>query len=402
MGDPFLPYGRHLIEDDDIAAVVAALRSGWLTTGPAVQAFEQAIADKVGAAYAVSCTSGTAALHLAALALGLGPEDRIVVPTLTFLATANIGRFVGAEVAFADVDPDTGLTAERHVRAALERVPRVKAVIPVHLNGQCAPMEDIAGLAAARGLSVIEDACHAIGAVYRSSSGEIIRVGSCRHSAMTVFSFHPVKTVTMGEGGVVTTNDRQLYERLVLLRSHGMTHDADMFEHGDLAFDVDGGANPWYYEMAELGYNYRASDVNCALGLSQLSKLDRFVAKRRALVERYDAQLAGLAPTVRPLGRVKDCEPAWHLYVALIDFQDAGVSRAAVMRRLKADGIGTQVHYLPVHLQPYYRRRYGALQLPGAQEYYARCLSLPLHVNMEPSDVERVVDRLSKALAGRP
>jgi len=400
MAEPFLPYGRQLIEDGDIAAVVASLKSDWLTTGPAVQAFEKAVAEKVGAAHAVSCTSGTAALHLAAMALGLGPGDEVVVPTITFLATANAARFVGSDVAFADVDPDTGLLTEAHAREALGRAKSAKVIIPVHLNGQCAPMERIAALAKERGVAVIEDACHALGTTYRTISGETVRVGSCRLSAMTVFSFHPVKTVTMGEGGIVTTNDEIFYRKLTRFRNHGMTNDPASFENKDLAFDSAGAANPWYYEMPELGYNYRASDLNCALGLSQLNKLDRFVAKRRELVDQYDHALAPLAPVVRPVGRLSDCEPAWHLYVALIDFSAARTDRASLMKRLKDEGIGTQVHYLPVHLQPYYRKQYGRRDLPGAQSYYDRALSLPLFATMEKRDVERVAETLRRNLGG--
>lgn len=398
--EPFLPYGRQLVDEDDIAAVTAVLRSDRLTTGPAVQAFEETLAGRVGAAHAVSCSSGTAALHLAALALGLGPDDRVVVPTLTFLATANAVRYVGADVVFADVDPETGLMGDSQLRDALARATdgTVKAVFPVHLAGQCAAMERIAAVAADRGLRVVEDACHAIGSTYEIRHGELIPVGSCRHGDMTVFSFHPVKTVTMGEGGVVTTNDRELYHRLVRLRNHGMVRDASAFEQADLAFDREGEANPWYYELQQLGYNYRSSDLNCALGLSQLRKLDRFVADRRALVARYDALLAPLAPIVRPLGRVAGCRPAWHLYTVLIDFKVAAVERATVMRRLREAGIGTQVHYLPVHMQPYYRRRYGEQRLVGAETYYGRSLSLPLFAGMEERDVERVAGALARSL----
>ncbi len=398
--EPALPYGRHLVEDDDVAAVVAALKSGWLTTGPAVQAFEAALASRVGAAHAVSCSSGTAALHLTALALGLGPGDRVIVPTLTFLATANAVRYVGAEVVFADVDPETGLMGDAQLRDALARAAdgTVKAVFPVHMAGQCGSMERIAAVAADRGLRVVEDACHAIGSTYEDGRGEWIPVGSCRHSNMTVFSFHPVKTVTMGEGGAVTTNDQEMSRRLAQLRNHGMERDASAFEQIDLAFDREGKADPWYYELKELGYNYRASDINCALGMSQLGKLDRFVEGRRALVAHYDARVASLAPIVRPIGRVAGCQTAWHLYTVLIDFKAAGVDRATVMRRLQEKGIGTQVHYLPVHMQPYYRRRYGDRRLPGAETYYGRALSLPLFPAMEGYDVERVVEALGRGL----
>ena len=396
----FLPYGLHAIDDDDVAAVAAALRGDWLTTGPTVDRFEQAFARTVGAGHAVVCSNGTAALHLAALATDLGPGDFVVVPSVTFLATANAVRHVGAEVLFADVDPDTGLMGPAHLSAALGAAGHrhVRAVFPVHLNGQCDDPAGLRRLADAHGLAVVEDACHAIGAGYAGRDGEPSLVGGCQHADLACFSLHPVKTVTMGEGGVVTTNDEALCEALRRFRSHGMTRDAERFSELDQALDGDGRANPWYYEMPDIGFNYRASDVNCALGLSQLKKLAGFVAARRRLAAHYDGTLASLAPLVRPLGRTPRCHPAWHLYVALIDFASAGVERATVMRRLHEAGIGSQVHYLPVHRQPYYRRRYGVQDLPGADAYYARCLSLPLFPAMTERDVDRVIAALARAL----
>jgi UDP-4-amino-4,6-dideoxy-N-acetyl-beta-L-altrosamine transaminase len=399
----FLPYGRQLIEEDDIAAVVDVLRGDWLTTGPAVAAFEAALCEATGAGHAVACANGTAALHLAALALGLSPGDRVIVPSVTFLATANAVRLAGGEVVFADCEADSGLMeapqlAEALARAAKEAGGPVKAVIPVHLTGQCAALEGIAALAAEHGLTVVDDAAHAIGSRYRASSGASRPIGDGRLSAMTTFSFHPVKTIAMGEGGAVTTNDAGLASQLRSLRSHGMRREAAELQNTELAFDENGAVNPWYYEMPEIGLNYRVTDIQCALGLSQMKKLGRFVARRRALAARYDERLAGLAPLARPLAKAPAAEAAWHLYAVLIDFEAAGLSRAAVMERLRAQGIGTQVHYIPVHLQPYYRQRYGALALPGAERYYARTLSLPLFAGMEDADVDRVVDALHRAL----
>ena len=401
----FLPYGRQLIEEDDIAAVAAVLRSDLLTTGPAVTAFEEAVAARVGARFAVSCSSGTAALHLAAVALGLGPADAVVVPTLTFLATANAARHVGAEVVFADVDSQSGLMTEETLNDAFARAERsgakVGGIFPVHLNGQCVDMEMVARHAEARGLKVVEDACHVLGGTYRTGGGDV-PVGSCRYGDMTVFSLHPVKAIAMGEGGVVTTDDEELRDRLARYRNHGMVREPSAFEDARAAVDSGGDSRPWYSEMPDPGYNYRASDIHCALGLSQLEKLDRFVAARGDLVARYDAALAELAPVVRPLRRVPRCRPAWHLYVVLIDFAAAGIERAALMNRLRAAGIGTQVHYLPVHLQPYYRRRYGEQSLPGAEAYYRSCLSLPLFAAMGDADVDRVVNALQEELGLKP
>lgn len=403
LGASFLPYGRQLIEEDDIAAVAEVLRSDWLTTGPAVAAFEESLCRATGVRHAIACANGTAALHLAALALDLAPGERVIVPSVTFLATANAVRLAGGEVVFADCDPDSGLMEADHLAEALARAAEasgapVKAVFPVHLTGQCADLPALDALAAAHGLAVVDDAAHAIGSRYRAADGGLRPIGDGRVAAMTTFSFHPVKTIAMGEGGAVTTNDERLALRLQRLRSHGMLRDAAGWQNAELAFDADGSANPWYYEMPEIGLNYRITDIQCALGLSQMKKLDRFVAQRRRLAERYDRQLADLAPLVRPIARSPACEVAWHIYPVLVDFDAAGISRARVMARLRAAGIGSQVHYIPVHLQPYYQRRYGALQLPGAERYYARTLSLPLFAAMTEADVDRAVDALAEAL----
>jgi len=399
---PFIPYARQLIDDDDLAAVARVLQGDYLTGGPAVAAFEKTLTEKTGAASAIACSSGTAALHLTALALGLGEGDRVVVPTVTFLATAKAARFVGAEVIFADVDPETGLMGPDELSHALAGGgENIKAVFPVHLAGQGSDLEQIHAIAWEHGLAVVEDACHALGGVYGSPEYSV-PVGGCKHSDMTVFSFHPIKTVAMGEGGAITTNDDGLAQRLENFRNHGMTRTPSEFQHADMAFDDSGDAEPWYYEMSEIGFNYRASDIHCALGSSQLSKLEASVAQRQSIVAHYDGRISELSPLVRPLVRTPGWRPGWHLYVALIDFEAAGISRGAVMRGLRESRIGTQLHYIPVHEQPYYRRLYGKQHLPGAEAYYAKCLSLPLYAGMTDSDVDRVVDALANLLAGRP
>jgi UDP-4-amino-4,6-dideoxy-N-acetyl-beta-L-altrosamine transaminase len=396
---PFLAYGRQVIEDDDIAAVAEALRSDYLTTGPRVEAFETAFAQAVGARHAVSCANGTAALHLAMLALDVQPGEAVIAPTITFAATANCARFVGAEVVFADVDPLTGLMTAETLEAAFERLNgrRLAAVLPVHLAGNAAPLPGLRRLALEQGAASVEDSCHALGTTMAFDNIPE-RVGDCRRAQMATFSFHPVKTLTTGEGGMVTTNDAELAERLRRFRSHGITRDPEAFVDPSIALDAGGAVNPWVYEMQDLGFNYRLPDVLCALGLSQLAKLDRFVATRRALAARYDALLPGLAPLVRPIEAPPESHSAPHLYVVLIDFAAIGLSRRKVMEALRVRGIGTQVHYIPVHRQPYYRERYGELTLPGAEAYYARCLSLPLHAGMTVADVERVVEGLEVAL----
>ena len=380
-----LPYGRQTIEDDDIAAVVAALKADFLTTGPTVEAFETAFAEKVGARHAVACANGTAALHLAMLALEVQPGEAVVAPAITFLATANCARYVGAEVVFADVDPDSGLMTPQTLAEALSRLDgrKLRAVLPVHLRGDAADLPGLAALAADAGAVLVEDAPHALGTTMRF--GNVAeRVGDVQHSAMATFSFHPVKTIATGEGGMVTTNDPGLAERLRILRSHGMTRPQD--------------ADPWWYEMAQPGFNYRLPDILCALGLSQLAKLDRFAARRRALAAAYETALAPLSPIVRLAARPAWSDPVLHLMCVLIDFEAAGRSRREVVDALKARGVGSQVHYIPVHRQPYYRERYGELSLPGAEAWYARCLSLPLYPGMADSDVDKVAGALREAL----
>lgn len=392
MSSAFLPYGRQTIEEDDVRAVAEALRGDLLTTGPRVAEFETAFAEKVGAAHAIACSSGTAALHLAALALDLGPGDAVVVPSVTFLATANAARYVGAEAVFADVDPETGLMGPEHLAGALSRLggARARAVFPVHLNGQPVDMASISDMADRNGLAIVEDACHAVGG---SVSGTDI--GACAGSSMACFSTHPVKAIATGEGGLVTTNDSRLAASLRMFRNHGMTRDPAEFVNPDLAFAADGSANPWYYEMHQPGFNYRLSDINCALGISQLAKLDRFLARRRALADLYDRLLAPLAPAMRPLPRVAWGQSGWHLYVVRIDFAGLGVDRAAFIARLRNVGIGAQVHYLPLHHQPYYRARCGQLQLPGADAYYRSVLSLPFFPAMADDDVHSVVEAIA-------
>lgn len=392
MNHGFIPYGRQTVEDDDVAAVVAALRGELLTTGLKVEEYETALAKAVGATYAVACNSGTAALHLSMLAAELGPGDAAIVPSMTFLATANAVRMTGAEVIFADVDPATGLmTAETfaEARGSATRGWKIRTALPVHLNGQVCDVAEIAAVAHPAGIVLVEDACHAIG---------VAGIGSTPHSHMACFSTHAVKTITTAEGGMVTTADAKAAARMRCLRSHGMVREADAFANGYLAFD-DGEVNPWYYEMPELGWNYRLPDLLCALGLSQLHKLDRFHRRRIEIAARYDRLLAPLSPVLRPVPHGNRAH-GWHLYAVLIDFPTLGITRARFMKALRGAGIGTQVHYIPVHLQPYYRSRYPDVSLPGAETYYARCLSIPIYPAMTDADVDRVAAMLSRLVKG--
>lgn len=383
---PFLPYGRQVIEEDDIAAVREALMAPLLTTGPLVERFEQALAAATAAREAVVVSNGTAALHLAARAIHLDRAQTAIVPSVTFVATANAVRYCGAEVVFADVDPATGLMTAETLLEALRRAPSntARAVFPVHLAGQSCAMGAIAGLAREWGLWIVEDACHAIGGDQTTTHGPV-PVGACADSDMACFSFHPVKTIAMGEGGAITTNNAGLAAAMRRDRSHGLIRESDPSE-------------PWAYELREPGFNYRAPDILCALGLSQLKKLARFAAQRRRLVAAYRERLGAMRAILQPVEDAGHGDPAWHLFVVRIDFEKAGVSRADLMRRLAEAGIGSQVHYIPVHRQPYYAARYPGTHLPGADAYYARCLSLPLFASMSEDDVARVCGALKAAL----
>ena len=413
----FLPYGRQHISEDDIAAVVDVLRSDYLTTGPVVPQFEEALARRIGSEACLVVNSGTAALHLAVLAAGGGVGDVAIVPSVTFLATANAVRMAGAEVVFADVDPLTGLMTSATFLDAFARAEAkynqgcVKAVLPVHLNGALVDMAALAPLCRQRGIVIIADCCHALGATFEDGS----QPGSGRYEDFACFSMHPVKSIAMGEGGAVTCADGEALKTMALLRSHGMTRNRAEWQKPESFLSENlasaGEPLPWYYEMQTLGYNYRAPDILCALGLSQLKKLDGFLSQRRMLAAHYDACLQdnfplGSAqdggPVVRPvwLASSGGMQSAYHLYAVHIDFKAAGSTRADVAAKLRGKGIGTQVHYIPVHTQPYYEARYGSERLAGAEYYYSQALSLPLYVDMGKDDVERVVAGLKEALAG--
>jgi len=384
----FLPYGRQDIDESDIAAVAEALRSDFLTTGPGVQAFEEAFAAAVEAPFAVACSNGTAALHLAMLGLGVGPGDWVAVPATTFLATANCVRFVDGEVIFTDVDPTTGLMTPKTLAEALDRAGpgRLKAVIPVHLRGDVADLPGLGAVASASGAVLVEDAPHALGSTADFGQGPE-PVGSGLRSSAATFSFHPVKTIATGEGGMITTRDPDLAARMRRLRSHGMERPA--------------GGDPWLYEMREPGFNYRLPDILCALGQSQLKRLPQFAARRRDLAHRYAERLAPLAPVVRLADSPDWSRPVLHLLSVRIDFPATGRSRRAVVEAMGADGVGTQVHYIPVSAQPYYVARYGPPDLPGAASWYRSALSLPLFPAMADADVDRAVDALARALGLR-
>jgi len=376
-----LPYGRQSIDEDDIQSVVDVLRSDWLTTGPKINEFEEAFAARVGAKYAVAYSSGTAALHGAAFAAGLKPGDEAIVPPLTFAATANCVLYQGARPVFVDVCSDTlNLDPEKFA----ERISaNTRAVLPVDYAGHPADLDPILELAERHGLIVIEDACHALGAEYRGR-----RTGSIAH--MSVFSFHPVKHVTTGEGGMVTTDRADFAESLRRFRNHGISTEARQRQ----------ASGQWYYEMVALGYNYRLTDIGCALGLSQLAKLDENLVARREIAARYTEVFRNTPAIIPPVVR-DDVSPAWHLYPIRLDLSQLSDDRGQVFKALRAENIGVNVHYIPVHLHPYYRDHLGckAGDYPVAEAAYECLISLPMFHGMSGDDVDDVIAAVKKVSA---
>jgi len=390
----YLPYGRHHLSDDDIQAVVDTLRSGTLTQGPKILEFEQHVAAYVGARYAVAVSSGTTALHLCCVVADIGSSDLVVTSPITFVASANCAAYVGAKATFADIDPGTlnlSPDALRDVLSAQRQAYRHAAVIPVHFAGKACDMDRIDAIAKAFDAIVIEDACHAFGSTYANGK----RVGCCDKSLMTVFSFHPVKAIAAGEGGMITTNDEKIYRRLLRLRSHGIHKGDDPLLRKDLAFDGDQ-PNPWYYEMQELGYNFRITDIQCALALSQFRKLDRFLERRAELAQKYRLALAGHhhIRVAQPNG---PGESANHLFPIRVDFDAIGMTRRALMQHLKENHVGSQVHYLPVYLHPYYAAQgFSKADYPHAEGYYAQALSIPLYFDLTDAQQEHVIKTLGQ------
>ncbi|CAN5858058.1 UDP-4-amino-4,6-dideoxy-N-acetyl-beta-L-altrosamine transaminase [soil metagenome] len=379
----FLPYGQQLIEDDDIAAVVEALRSPLITQGPRVPEFEAALASYSGAPYISAVANGTIALQLAYAALGLGTDDEIITTPNTFAATANAARALGANVRFSDVEPDTGNMDLTTVETLI--TPRTKGIVPVHFGGLPVDLAGLRGIADRHKLWVVEDAAHALGATYRGAP-----IGSGQYSEATTFSFHPVKHITTGEGGAIAVRDASLKRTIDRLRHHGVERDS--FKQPS--------PGPWYHEVQSLGWNGRITDIQCALGLSQLRKQPGWLARRRELAAAYRTLIpARLGSRATVQATRPERESAYHLLPVLIDFAGVGVSRADVMTRLKTHQVGSQVHYIPVDSQPYYRELYGApAQHPGMDSFYARELSLPMFAGMSTDDVERVVTALDATL----
>lgn len=383
-----IPYGRQDISQADIEAVVEVLQSDFLTQGPMVPRFEESVAGHVGAKYALAVNSATSALHIACLALGLGPGDWLWTSPITFVASANCGLYCGAAVDFIDIDPATynicpnALAAKLEVAEREGRLPKV--VVPVHLCGQPCDMQAIHKLAVRYGFRIIEDASHAIGGKYR---GEYI--GNCRYSDITVFSFHPVKIVTTAEGGMLTTNDSALAERMALLRSHGITRDPLLMTH-----EADG---PWYYQQIELGLNYRMTELQAALGVSQMTRLDSFIERRHSLARRYDQAFADLQVTTP--WQHPDGYSGLHLYVIRLKLDKIKFSHLQVFESLREQGIGVNLHYIPVHTQPYYERMgFKIGDFPVAESYYRDAISLPMFQTMTLDQQDRVIEAVKRAL----
>ena len=375
-----LPYGHQSIDQSDIDALIRVLRSDWLTTGPTVQAFEDAVAAFVGAQHAVVVSNGTAALHAATYALGIGAGDEVIVPAMTFAASANAAIYQGGTPVFVDVEPETLEIDPAQVEAKI--TPRTKAIVSVDYAGQPCNYDDLDLIARRHGVRLIADACHALGATYKGR-----KVGTLAH--LNTFSFHPVKPITTGEGGLITTDDEEYADKMRAFRNHGITTDhRQRAEQGS-----------WFYEMVDLGYNYRLSDIQCALGLNQVRRLADWTIRRQEIARRYDEAFANV-PAVEPLARRADASHAYHLYVIQLNLDQLKVDRSAVFAALRAEGIGANVHYIPVYLHPYYRQHFGTGPglCPVAEAAYQRSLSLPIFPAMTDDDVDDTITAVTKVI----
>ena len=379
-----IQYGHQYIDDDDIRAVTEVLKSDFLTQGPAVSRFENKIREITGARYCVAVSNATAGLHIAVAALNLSENSEGITTPNTFLASANCLVYNNLIPVFADINPDTYNIDPDEIEKKITS--NTEVIIPVHFAGLACDMERIKNIADDHNIKVIEDAAHAIGSYYADGSP----VGNCKYSDMTVFSFHPVKTITTGEGGAITTNDEVLYKRLLQLRSHGMTKDSQLLTQNP---------GPWYYEMHSLGFNYRMTDMQAALGYSQLLKLERFRERRQRIVDQYNAAFDGI-PYIKLPYRSPDQDSCFHLYVLQIDFEKIGTTRKDFMKELADKGIGTQVHYIPVHTQPYYKTHYNYKigDYPIAEEYYEKTLSFPLYPALNDDDLQKVINAIKELL----
>lgn len=382
----YIPYGHQSIDKHDIQAVLDVLDSEWLTQGPMVKRLEESIAAYCKVKYAVCVSSGTAALHLASLAAGLQKGDEAITTPITFLATSNAILYTGAKTVFADIDYETVNINPKEIRKRITK--ETKVILPVHFAGLPCDMEEIYAIAKENNIKVIEDACHALGAQYKYN-GRWIKVGSCKHSDMTVFSFHPIKTITTGEGGAITTNSREYYERLLRLRNHGISRDKNIFREGS-----------WHYQMRDLGYNYRITDIQCALGISQLKKIELFIKKRKRIAAIYASYFSKFNELIKlPQNGGETKKHAWHLFILRLRLRNLTKDRRYIFEKLRETGIGVQVHYIPIYRQLYYRKmKIGLSACPYADKYYQECISIPIYVCLEDRKVKKVVDAIKDCI----
>jgi len=388
-----IPYGKHYIDEDDIKAVVDVLKYKNLTQGNEVLEFEKAVADYVGAKYAVALSSWTAGLHAACLALEISKKDSVVTTPITFVATSNSVIYCGGNPIFSDIDPNTVNICPEKLEETIKNNPNIKAIIPVHFAGLPCEMKKIKLIADKYNIKIIEDAAHALGAKYSDGS----MVGSCKFSEITGFSFHPVKSIAAGEGGMITTNSEEIYRKILRIRSHGINKLDDAMMNKENSF-TESLANPWYYEMQELGYNYRITDFQCALGRSQLKKLPLFLNKRKSLANFYDKHFKSIKNII-PIHKKHRNFSSHHLYVIRINFKNIKISRAELMSKLRDDGIITQVHYIPVIYHPYYQKlNYDKNLFPNSIKYYEDCLSIPMYFSLNNNDQMKVIESLKKLI----
>ena len=389
-----IPYGKHHIDNEDIEAVVSVLKSGQITQGPKIEEFESEIAKYVGVKYAVAVSSGTAALHLAGTVSNLGPNNALITSPITFVASANAAFYNRSQVIFADIDLKSINISADSLKTAVKSNPKIKVVMPIHFAGLPCEMEAIKNISDKNNLIIVEDAAHALGATYDNGK----KVGSCCYSDMTIFSFHPVKSIAAGEGGMITTNDEKIYRKLIRLRSHGINKLDDPYELKEQS-NTNKINNPWYYEVQELGFHYRINDIQCALALSQLKKIDKFISKRMTIVKKYDDEFSTMK-NIKPFQNLGRKLSSHHLYVVNIDFNSIGKSRAELMHELRGKDIICQVHYIPLPMHPYFRNLgFIPEEYPNSLNYYNNCLSIPLFYDLTDIQQDYVIE-IIKELVG--